>query len=199
MVGNPAARRRVRTLVSTGIAVLMLATNLPPAHAAGSIYGGGVAAGTVGFSSGVPPLAAGCAPTSFTFASDTRGGRLGATAGTLVNTIGVEYAGPMEIWGSGGSPCELATGGNGSLTVYATGVNVLGSTVGCGPLQGTYLREGTTVVISVAGQCRINTVATEGGVTFSATGEFAPTAPGQGVTSPVTSAAFAVEFHVLAS
>lgn len=165
----------------------------------GSITGSGVARGTVGFSgSGVPPLNTSCRSTSFSFSSDTYGGTAGATAGALVNTAGIQYTGPIEIWGSGGSPCEGASGGTGNITVHASGRNALGGTMSCGPLSGEYLREATAVAIIVTGQCSINTVGT-GRVRFLASGQFVPAEPGQGVTSAVRSASFVTEFHVAPS
>lgn len=187
-------RRFAAVVVTTG---LVLGLHVPASHA-GSIHGAGTVAGNVYFGGSVPPAGSPCRPTSFSFYSDTYGGQVGVTAGTMVNTIGVQYVGPLRVWGNGGSSCEGAAGGTGDITVYASGVNALGGTLGCGPLNGIYLREGTSVVVIVSGQCAINTVGT-GGVNFFATGEFVPTEPGEGATSSVTRAAFATEFHVIAN
>src|SRR5207245_1445330 len=88
--------------------------------------GGGEANGTVTFSgSGVPPLGAACAATSFSLS--------GSSAAFTLNTVGTEFAGPVTIAGNGGSSCESASQGGGNLTLtQVQGSGPSGSSIDCG-------------------------------------------------------------------
>jgi hypothetical protein len=91
----------------------------------------------------------------------------------------------LTFSGSGGSACENAEQGNGPITISATGDD----SVKCPTLTGRYIRVLSHVDVTAAGGCTINGVPAQ--ISFTFQGGFVPTNPGEGVTSPVTSAIFA--------
>lgn len=151
--------------------------------------GGGPVTGAVTFvdSTGVPPGGAPCASTSFVFD--------GSSESAWVNGSGTAYAGRLSITANGGSDCETATTGAGDITVWASGTSAVGR-LECGPLAGTFTRVLTDVTVTVNGDCVINDFPAIR-IAFVAKGEFVPTTPGEGLTSPVTAALFAGAFAVL--
>lgn len=156
-------------------------------QAAGSNVGGGAFEGTVNFSAGVP--ATGCRTTSFSLN--------GTVAGVVLNTVLTGHAGTATIWGGGGSTtCESASTGIGTLSIGVNGVGPTGSRLTCGSLSGGYIRVGPEVVVSLNGSCTVNNFPA-GDVLFLASSAFVPTNVGGGVTTDVTTAAFAGTFVVV--
>ena len=154
--------------------------------------GGGVADGAVTFSgSGIPPLGAPCASTSFNLT--------GSSVDLTLNTAGTEYAGPVTIVGNGGSSCESQSSGSGSLTLtQVQGTGPTGGSIDCADpatgttLSGTYLRVGTDITATLTGTCTVNLHSAA--VSFAFHGEFVPTSGGG--TAPITAATFAGPFVV---
>lgn len=151
--------------------------------------GGGPVTGTVTFADGegVPPAGAPCAATSFDFA--------GTSEAAWVNGTGTAYVGPLVITGGGGSDCETASNGNGTVALSASGTSDTG-TLDCGPLVGTFTRVLTDVTVVLSGDCSVNGFSAFS-VSFLAKGEFVPVNDGGGATSPVTDATFAGAFTVV--
>ena len=159
-----------------------------PAPAAATTVGGGVAIGSVSFAGGgVPPLTAGCAPTSFTLT--------GVATGAAVHTVLSGFAGDIYLWGQGGSGCENAAVGDGTITLTASGYGPTRSELWCPALQGIYQRVLSQVVLSLVGTCDVNRYPA-GNVTFLAHADFTPES-GQGSTTPVTQATYVAEFSVV--
>lgn len=186
--------RHIPTKVGRLVAVTAVAATallVPGTQAqAGSNMGGGALLGNVFFNgSGVPKAGDPCVSTSFTLS--------GTAPGAVVNTVLTGHAGPITLTGSGGSSnCETTGLGAGTLTVAAHGVGPTGSRIDCNSLTGGFIRIGTEVQVSVTGNCVINQFAA-GTVTFLAVVQFVPTNPGGGVTTSVTTAAFAGNFVVI--
>jgi hypothetical protein len=201
-ITRAASSRRFKSAALLGAVALLGAFMATPAGAAYNI-GGGAITGSVAFDSGkeVPPFFSPCAPTSFKLTVDNA--NTSANSATVViNTQGTEYAGTVDLQGTGSSICESASTGGGNLTLTTVkGVGPNEGTISCADpatgttLRGTYVRVYTDVSALLHGSCTINGHAAT--VTFAFHGEFVPTSPGQGLSSPVSSATFTGPFAVI--
>ena len=150
--------------------------------------GGGPLSGTVAFADGgVPPVDAPCARTDFDFT--------GTSEVAWLNGSGEAYVGPVHMAGTGGSDCENATAGSGTITLSAIGDNDVGS-LSCGSLDGSFTRALSDMSVVVSGDCVINEFEIVR-VSFVGKLEVRPTNDGGGVTSPVTDAEFVGAFVVV--
>lgn len=173
---------------------------LPQPATAETNLGGGVLTGDVSFSNAVPAVNTPCQQTNFTF-------NISGVAAVSTKS-GTAWAGPIlaaeddsnntGITGSGGSACENATAGGGSLTVnpFRARNPVNTQDFSCTQLTGQYVRTLTDVTIVVAGQCTI-VGAASGKVAFIVRGEFFPTNEGGGLRAPVSAAAFVGSFQLV--
>lgn len=182
--GASPSRRRGRVAVLLGTAALVAGVlSLPQAQAAGSNIGAGAASGSVTFDPLYPvPPGPECGQTSFTLQ--------GESTAIVANTIIKGYFGGIDLTGSGGSDCETATSGAGSLTisVRSTGNDFLR----CDGLTGSYSRVLTDVHTQLGGTCTVNNLSGIP-VTLVFHGQFIPDGltEGAGSEEPVTSAQFA--------
>jgi hypothetical protein len=160
---------------------------MPTSASALSNVGGSVASGSAHFTQPIPPAGQPCAATSFSLT----GGSNAFTLTTIDPNVISGYFGPLTFSGSGGSTCESASSGSGSLTLSATG----DGSVRCPSLTGSYTRAATDVQVTLGGACTINNVPAQ--VVFAFHGEFAPTNSGGGITAPITDATFAGAVIVL--
>lgn len=150
--------------------------------------GGGPITGSVAFTPpGVPPIDEQCAATDFDIT--------GSSEAAWVNGSGEVYLGPLTLTGDGGSDCEHAGAGSGTLTVSAVGESDVGS-LACGPLDGSYTRALTDMTVIVSGDCEINGFEVVR-VSFVAKVEVRPAPDGAGITEPVMTAEFDGAFNVI--
>lgn len=172
-------------MVVVGVLALGLTALPGPAQAAN--VGGGAVTGSVSFSApGVPPAGQTCIATLFTLK--------GASHAAVLNTALSAFVGPVSFDGHGGSACENASSGTGTLTLTAQGTGPTESRLSCPTLSGIYLRAGAHVTAVLSGNCSINGLPSM--VNFAATVEFHPDTPGAGVTTNVMTATFAGDFVV---
>lgn len=200
--GSPRTRRTRWAVAAVGVALGALALSAGPAGAASNV-GGGVVTGTATFDADkeVPPFFQPCAPTSFTLSVDNSNNSA-ESATVVINTQGTEYAGTVDLRGSGSSSCESASTGGGNLTLTTVkGTSATEGSLNCADpatgtvLRGTYVRVYTDVSALLHGVCSINDHPSP--VTFAFHGEFLPSSAGQGITSPVSQAVFTGPFTVI--
>jgi hypothetical protein len=148
--------------------------------------GAGTISGTVSISPGVPPpTVKTCVADSFTFSGSATG---------LLSGGGKTFIGTLHVTATGSTPCDLASGGKGTLTAVASGSSG-GTSVSCPSLPGTFNRIATNVSVSVSGTCTVTdkkgtvTILQKLTVTSS---QFIPTKTGAG--GAVTGATFVGEF-----
>src|SRR5207244_4449154 len=147
--------------------------------------GGGALTGSVSFSRPIPAAGDPCGQTSFTLS--------GTSAASVISFAQAEFTGPVSITGSGGSSCESAGTGSGSLQLSAHGLGVTGTTIDCPQLSGSYFRAGTDVTATVSGLCTLNGTETDS-LTLDAKVQFVPS--DGGAAQPVSSADFHGAFAV---
>jgi hypothetical protein len=192
---------RMATGVATGVvALLAFAT---PAFATNHNTGSGTITGFVNLNSpGVPPLLSTstipptvndrCYSSNWSY-QDATPAPAGDVA-VMVNQAIVWYDGTMSISATGGSSCEsVANFTNGTVSGWsANGYNPATtgsiSCTGDGSSANTYLRIGPIVEMGAAGTCTTNGYS-NGNMNMEIVGAFTPTG-GNGITSPVTQAAF---------
>ena len=161
------------------------ATSEPFTVAGAPDAGGGAVSGSVSFSEPIPAVGQSCAPTSFSLT--------GNSVASVISFAQSEYTGPINFTGSGGSSCETAASGAGSLDLSVQGLGVTGTTLSCPALSGSYSRVGSDVTVTVDGLCTLNGTETDP-VSLAAKVEFAPASGGVG--QPVTTATFDGAFAV---
>jgi hypothetical protein len=132
-------------LVSTGAVALGLAGAAGAQQ--GQNLGGGVATGTIAFSSPVS-LGGSCHATDFTIS--------GTSESVVLNTVITAYAGPVQIAGAGRDSCPSGLSQSGAFQLTATGAGPSGGTLDCGTLAGTYTRLGTVAAVTTSGTCLVN-------------------------------------------
>lgn len=132
------------------------APSQPFTIAGASDLGGGSVTGSMSFTqpiprsidSGSPLTPPACATTAFSVSGFSAAG-----IATLAQTA---FVGPFTFSGSGGSTCETAALGSGSLQLSLHGVGVASATLDCPTLSGGYTRTGTDMHAVLGGTCTIN-------------------------------------------
>jgi hypothetical protein len=202
----PSIHRAPRKFTRLVVLTCAIAGTVAIPHPAAAVtdIGGGALRGTVVFSNPVPPINTPCRPTDFTF---DMSGVISITASSVNTFTGVveknfantTTAQNSGIHGTGHSNCENASAGGGTITVdaiTATNPLVQVNKFDCDPMVGNYVRTFTDVTVIVAGQCRVVGAAV-GHVSFVVRGEFLPTQPGAGITTPVGEATFGAGFAIV--
>lgn len=111
--------------------------------------GGGVVRGTIAYAPvPLPAVGAPCRPTSFSLDAES----VGAGANSVISG----YVGPIAVTGTGSSPCEYMTIGEGTVALNLTGRNDLGSELECAGLAGRWTRTLTDLTVQVSGSCTVN-------------------------------------------
>lgn len=189
-LGSARLRTGRRALAVGAVAMLLLAVDVAPSHAAGRNTGGGAVIGTVAFGGdGLPPVGAPCEATSYSVQ--------GSSTGFVLNTVLAAFLGTVTITGTGAGGCENATLGSGDLTLAVNGVGVTDpqNILSCPTLEGGYTRTVADVTVVVGGRCSINGH-DAGRVSFVARLTFTPQGNGAGLTSRVQTAQFSGAFAV---
>jgi hypothetical protein len=151
----------------------------------GSDVGGGAFTGSVSYSPALPSLTANaCVATTFSVSA--------SSVDALVTTAPAEFAGFINFTGTGNSAsCDNTQHGAGTVTLTAEGVGVLGTTLSCPQLDGTYLRLGMHMIANVRGTCAINSTSDPISLAFGV--NLLPSG-GEGVTEPLAVAESAGAF-----
>jgi hypothetical protein len=156
--------RRLRRWVAGGVLAGSLAVGLATPGYAG-IPANSVAAGTllttVDFGTAPIPAAVYTSPTLALNNACALPSWTMSDAGSVaayVDDVGLFYAGPMAISGTGVSTCDRVSQGTGSFSVSTSGANTFGGKISCTGMNGFYSRIGVILEFggSGAGTCTID-------------------------------------------
>lgn len=177
--------RSVSRMTLVVAAFAMLATGLVAVSSPASTVGGGTVVGTVTINApGIPPLNKPCHATSYKFGAITITGAFRSGTKNFLGTIKI----PAGV--TGGSPCENANSGSGSVNSFS----FTGSGVGTisGTCSGSFKR--TVSIVTVSLGCNATISGLSGHTTVAVAAQFTPT-KGNGVTTSVQQANFAGEYR----
>jgi hypothetical protein len=132
------------------MAVLVTVSMTTPVAAAISA-GGGSLAGTITYTTPLPPIYQGCNQTSWTLESPSGPATVASSAGIFVGDV------TTTIAGNSGASCETTQSGGGFATVTMRSGAATDGQLSCDQLTGVYLRHDTIVMtIQLQGQCSID-------------------------------------------
>lgn len=181
------SKTKLGLIVIAGLAVLMVMTSAPAAP-----QGGGAVTGNVTITSpgtGIP-LTGACKPTTYTFSSVVLDG--------LIVNGNKFYVGPITTANvKGGSPCENANGGSGTVNSVAAPASFSGSFGGrsvSGKFYGTFKRTSSLVMVKLTVvQAKLNGASIPNFPVRLDVSLFVPT---QLSAAGIKKATFAGEFHL---